>query len=67
MRFVENGFSKEPGQGAEERIRWNQLALFGLWLRGFQSGCLVVVTRQKANREVRGLSLSGSKDLRHSG
>jgi hypothetical protein len=32
MSFEEDGFSIKPGQEAEERKRWNQLALFGLWL-----------------------------------
>lgn len=34
MRFGEDSFSRKPGQEQEERIQWNQLALFGLWLRG---------------------------------
>jgi len=28
-------FPHRPGDEQEERIRWNQLALFGLWLRRF--------------------------------
>jgi hypothetical protein len=34
MRFGEDSFSKKPGQEEEERIRGNQLALFGVRLRG---------------------------------
>jgi hypothetical protein len=33
MRFRQDSFSKNPEQQEEERIRWNQVALFGMWLR----------------------------------
>jgi len=33
MRFGEDSFSQKPGEQEEERIRWNQVALLGLWLR----------------------------------
>ena len=35
MRFSQDSFSQKRGQEEEERIRWNQLALFRLWLRRF--------------------------------
>jgi hypothetical protein len=34
VSFEEDGFSRKPGQEAEERISGNKVALFGLWLRG---------------------------------